>query len=148
MIFGILALAVAAAFTGAALYINIAEQPARLLLDDRALLIQWKPAYARGFTMQASLALLGFVLGVAAWWMTSDPMWLAGSVVLVANWPYTMLVILPVNNQLNAIVPDRAGPESRALIERWGHLHARRTLLGAVACALFAWAAAQAVGSL
>lgn len=148
MIFGILALGVAAAFTGAAFYINMAEQPARLMLDDRAMLVQWKPAYARGYTMQASLALLGFVLGVAAWWMTGDTLWLAGAVVLVANWPYTMLVILPVNNRLNAIEPDRAGPESRTLIERWGRLHARRTMLGAMACVLFAWAASQAVGNL
>ena len=146
MIFGILALAVAAAFTGAALYINVAEQPARLMLDDRALLAQWKPAYARGFVMQASLAVAGFVLGAVAWWLMRDTMWLAGAVVLVANWPYTILVILPVNNQLNAIAPDRAGPESRAMIERWGRLHFRRTMLGGIACVLFAWAACQGVG--
>ncbi len=148
MIFGILALVVAAAFTGAALYINVAEQPARLMLDDRAMLVQWKPAYARGYAMQATLAVLGFLLGVAAWWMTSDSMWLAGAVVLVANWPYTLLVILPINNRLNAIDPDQAGPDSRELIERWGRLHARRTMLGVVASILFVWAACQPVGNL
>ena len=137
---GVLALITAALFSGAALYINVAEQPARLGLDDRALLAQWKPSYARGFAMQATLAVVGFLLGVGAWWATGDMMWLAGAVVLLANWPYTLLIIMPVNHKLNAIELDHAGPDSRALIVRWGGLHARRTMLGFIATGLFLWA--------
>ncbi len=70
MITGQLALTTAALFAGAALYINVAEQPARLGLNDAALLQEWKPAYKRGTAMQAPLAVLGFVLGLTAWWQT------------------------------------------------------------------------------
>jgi hypothetical protein len=137
MLAGQLALIAAALFTGAALYVSACEQPARLHLDDGALLTQWKPAYKRGTAMQAPLALIGALLGVIAWWQTSDWRWLIGSAVILANWPFTFLVIMPTNYALLAL--DRTGgdPRSRDLIEKWGRLHAGRTALGVAATLLF-----------
>ncbi len=143
MFAGLLALVTAALFSGAALYINVAEQPARLLLDDRALLTEWKPAYKRGFVMQASLAVVGFVLGAWAWWLTGNWRWLIGGLVLLANWPYTLLGIRPTNDRLIGTDFADAGPESRVLVERWGKLHAVRTAPGFAATAIFARAAAK-----
>jgi Domain of unknown function (DUF1772) len=140
MLAGLLALVAAAVFFGAAFYVNFAEQPARLHLDDRSLLAEWKPSYKRGFAMQAPLAIVGFVLGVIAWWQTRDWLWLAGGIVLLMNWPYTLLGITPTNNALMALDPTDAGPQSRRLIEKWATLHAVRTTLGAAATVLFAGA--------
>src|SRR6266511_88178 len=67
-----LALATAAAFTGAAIYINVAEQPARLGLVDKALLAQWKPIYALGLPMQSGLALASALFGLFPFWLARD----------------------------------------------------------------------------
>jgi len=141
MISGLLALMIAAAFAGAAIYINVAEHPARLGLSVEPLLTQWKPSYTRGFAMQASLAVLGGIAGALAWWETRDNLWLVGAVVLVANWPYTLLVIMPTNLRLMATAPKAADAATRSLLERWGRLHAVRSGLGAIATLLFLVAA-------
>lgn len=141
MFFGHLALAVAALFTGAATYINVAEQPARLGLPDAALLTEWKPAYKRGFAMQASLAVIGCGLGLAASWTTGNWRWALGAIVLVANWPYTVLGMLPTNNRIMAMNPNAVGPEARQLIVKWGGLHAVRSALGAISTLTFLWPA-------
>ena len=140
MAFGLLALVGAAIFAGVALYVNVVAQPARLSLDDRALLIEWKPSYRRGAAMQAPLALVGCLLGLIAWWQTSHPGFLIGAVAIFAPVPWTLVVIKPVNDTLMATEPDRAEPQTRALVLKWGTLHGVRTALGALATAAFLWA--------
>ena len=134
---GHLALIVAAVFTGAALYVTVAEQPARLMLDDRTLLTQWKPSYKRGFAMQAPLALAGCLLGLIAWWQTGFLAFLIGAVLIVANWPWTLLGIMPTNNILMATDVANTNAQTRELIVKWGGLHAVRSALGAAATIAF-----------
>ena len=140
MLIGHLSLIVAAVFAGAALYVTLAEQPARLMLDDRALLAEWKPSYKRGFAMQAPLAAVGCLFGLIAWWQTDHFGFLLGAVLMIANWPWTLIAIMPTNKTLMAIDPAAVSLATRALIVKWGSLHAVRTALGCVATLVFLWA--------
>src|SRR5262249_55704198 len=105
-----LALATTAAFTGAAICVSVAEQPARLGIDEKALLAEWKFSY------------------------------LLGAALIFGNWPYTLLVILPVNKHIAATSPDAASADTRDLIRRWGSLHVGGSALGLAATLPYLWA--------
>ncbi len=91
--------------------------------------------------MQASLAVIGTVLGAIAFVQTGRYAWLVGAILLFANWPFTLIAIMPTNKTLMATAPETAGPESRVLIEHWARLRAVRTLLGLAATVAFLFAA-------
>ena len=140
MLFGQLALILAAAFAGASFYINFAEHPARLGLDDKSSLKQWKPSYNAGYTMQASLVGASGILGFLAAWTSQSWHWIVGAVLILLNVPYTLIGIMPTNHKLEAISEAEAGPNSRATLVLWGKLHAIRTLLGVSATLAYFWA--------
>jgi hypothetical protein len=90
--------------------------------------------------VQAPLALLGCLLGLIAWWQTSQPGFLVGAIAMIAPWPWTLIAIKPTKDALLATEPDQAGPQIRALVVKWGALHGVRTALGALATLAFLWA--------
>jgi hypothetical protein len=142
MLLGLLALTVAAAFAGAAIYVSVAEQPARLRLEDRALLQEWQPSYKRGAAMQASIAIVACVLGLVAWWQTTNLAYLAGAVTIILPWPWTLVVMMPTNRLLEAMDAAVPNPQARALIVKWGELHLVRVTLGVLATLAFLWGSA------
>ena len=87
------AIVLATLFTGAALYITLVEHPARLVLEDAALLAQWQPSYKRALPIQSGLAIACGLAGIAAWYLSGEWQWLVGSLIMLANWPFTLLAI-------------------------------------------------------
>lgn len=140
MISGELALIAASVFAGAAVYVSVVEHPARLALNVRALLTEWKPSYKRGTAMQAPLALLAAALGVWAFVESADWRWLVGAALMLANWPYTLFGIMPTNRILMDTSIETADVAVRETVEKWGRLHAGRSALGLAGTAMFLWA--------
>jgi uncharacterized membrane protein len=124
-------------FAGAALYINLVEHPARMGCDTRTAAMVWAPSYKRATAMQAPLALLSFFAGVAAWLLGGGIMWLIGAVLIGLVVPFTFIGIMPTNNQLLEPGRDLTSNETRGLLEKWGRLHAVRTVLSLIASAIY-----------
>ena len=124
-------------FAGAAIYINLVEHPARMGCDTKTAATVWAPSYKRATVMQASLALLGFLTGLVVWLLGGDVMWLVGAMFIGSVIPFTFIAIMPINHRLLTPGRDIASSETRALLEKWGKLHAVRSVLGVVASVVY-----------
>jgi hypothetical protein len=116
-------------FAGAAVYINVAEHPARLSCGTLTAATVWGPSYKRATLMQAPLAIVSFVAGTGAWLLGAGLMWLVGAILIVLVVPVTFIVIMPTNKRLLAPGRDLGSTETRDLLVKWGQLHAVRTVL-------------------
>ena len=133
----ILATACAGIFFGAAMYINCVEHPARMSCGQELAVREFGPSYARASVMQASLAILGCVLGLLAAWLLRDVMVAIAAVLLGLVVPFTLIVIFPTNKQLLAPGLDPSSASARDLLQRWNRLHGVRSVLSGVAFVLF-----------
>ena len=124
-------------FTGAAIYINLVEHPARMGCDIKTAATVWAPSYKRATVMQASLAILSFLSGVSTWLLGDSVLWLIGAVVVGLVVPFTFIVIMPTNHQLLEPGRDLASEETKKLLEKWGKLHAVRSVLSLVASVIY-----------
>lgn len=140
-IFQFLAALCAAMFAGAAIYINVAEQPARMLSNTAAAAVQWAPSYKRATYMQAPLAVISFLSGTSVWLLGANEWWLIASLLIGSVVPFTFIAIMPTNKRLLAPDRDFASTETRQLLERWGKLHAVRSVLSFAASVIFLWQA-------
>jgi len=126
-------------FAGAAIYVNLVEHPARMGCSTEIAATVWAPSYKRATVMQASLAIVGSLAGVAAWLLGASVMWLLGALFIFAVVPVTLIVIFPTNNRLLATDRNLASPETRELLVRWGQLHAIRSVLSLIASVIYVW---------
>jgi hypothetical protein len=126
-------------FSGAALYVNLVEHPARLACGPELAVREFAQSYKRATVLQASLAVVGSLAGIADAWKPADPKLLVASLLLIAVVPFTLVVILPTNKRLLDPSLDPKSSDATALLTCWGHLHAVRTFLSSVAFVIFVW---------
>lgn len=124
-------------FTGAAIYINLVEHPARMACSTELAATVWAPSYKRATVMQVALGVLSTVAGVASWLMGGGVMWLVGTMFIFAVIPFTLVAIMPTNKKLLDPALDRAAETTRALLQKWASLHAVRSILSLVASIIF-----------
>ena len=139
MLLELVATICAGLFAGAAVYITLVEHPARLECGTALAVTEFGPSYRRATIMQAGLAALGLLAAVAAWARGSGWPALASGVLLGAVIPFTLVVILPTNKRLLDPRLDPASAEAAALLERWGRLHAVRSVASGIAFVLLTW---------
>jgi len=135
--FRLMAILGAALFSGAAIYINLVEHPARMECGTSLAATVFGPSYRRAAVMQVVLALMATIGGAGAWLTGAPSVWLLGALFIFAVIPYTLLVIRPTNRQLLDPTLNRESATAQHLLKRWGRLHAVRSVLSLLASLTF-----------
>lgn len=100
-------------FTGAVMYINVVEHPARMKCGTEVAATVFGPSYKRAVPMQVILALVATGTGLLSWWIDGRVMWLIGAMVMFAVIPFTLIAIMPTNQRLLDPGLDRSSEATR-----------------------------------
>ena len=135
--FQFVAVLAATLFSGASIYINLAEHPARMDCGITLAATVFGPSYRRATVMQTILASAATIAGFGAWFMGAPRLWFVGAVLIFAVIPFTLIVILPTNKKLLDPALDPGSEVAHGLLQDWGKLHAVRSILALAASIMF-----------
>jgi hypothetical protein len=113
-------------FFGVVLCISLVQHPAAIETGSDFAARFFTPMYGRAAILQTSLASVGCVAAIAAWFTDSARLWLAAALLLGSAVPFSLIVVKPVNDAL-LHGGDRSASELVALLVRWGYLRWART---------------------
>ena len=122
-------------FAGAAIYINIAEHPARLECGTELAATVFPPSYNKASVMQAALALVSTISACGVWYLGGTTLWLVGALLIFAVVPFT--IIMPTNLKLKSPDLDKTAESTQAMLELWGKLHFVRSVASLIASGIF-----------
>jgi len=136
-VFELLAALASGLFTGGALFMHFVEHPARMELGPAMAVPSFAAMYKRAAKMQPLLAFLSFFGGAAAWFGGANAWWLIGGIIMGSLFPYTIVMMLPLNKELTDPGLDKNSPRTLELLDRWGNLHKYRAFTALVAFVVF-----------
>ena len=93
--------------------------------------------YKRAAKLQPLLAFLSFFGGTAAWLAGANIWWLISGIIMLSLFPYTFILMLPLNKELTDPGLDKNSSRAAELLAQWGNLHQYRALIGLVAFIIF-----------
>lgn len=116
---------------------HFVEHPARMELGPALGVTSFAAMYKSAAKMQPLLAFLSLFGGVAAWLAGANALWLLNGLLMGSVFPYTIILMLPLNKELIDPGLDKNSPRAADLLQRWGHLHRYRTLIALVSFVIF-----------
>jgi Domain of unknown function (DUF1772) len=125
----------AAFFAGGGLFVSMVLYPA-IMMNSASAVAQFGNMYRHAAPWQGSNAIICLLAAVIVSALTDDWWWALGGLLVGASVPFTLLVMMPVNNRL---LDEKAPPipdEAVALLKHWGRLHWVRNILSTLGLAV------------
>lgn len=130
----------AGAWTGGAAYITLVECPARAAMATPGqMLDNWQETFSGAAYYMSRFSMLTFSAGIYGWYTDTDPQrWLllAGALFQLAVMPFTLICIMPTNNNLMDVDGARKKGDEyiKNQVNNWKNLHSCRIIFGLASC--------------
>jgi hypothetical protein len=125
----------AAFFAGGGLFVSMVLYPS-IMTDMASAVSQFGNMYRHAAPWQGSNAIVCFLSAETVSALTGDWWWAFGGLLVGASVPFTLLVMMPVNNRLLAEKSPPIPDEAVALLKHWGRLHWVRNILSTLGLAV------------